>query len=73
MLRCWEENPMSRPTFSQLVHKLEQLIENLSDQVKKFNLNCSLGFVLNYSQAIIESGSLALKQNIFISLRITKN
>eukprot|EP00795_Rhopilema_esculentum_P012395 gene12395-3053_t len=33
MLCCWEENPSKRPAFSQIVNRLEILMQDLSDQV----------------------------------------
>ena len=35
MLCCWEENPSKRPAFSQIVNRLEILMQDLSDQVRQ--------------------------------------
>ena len=34
MFNCWEENPDSRPTFTDLVRQFDNMISLLSDKVK---------------------------------------
>lgn len=48
MLECWNADPVSRPTFSDLVKDLEALLVNASEVVSSLlailNMNCAISF-----------------------------
>ena len=33
MLKCWQESPMQRPTFEELVKEFDAMLVSLSDRV----------------------------------------
>ena len=41
MLKCWEDSPMQRPTFAELVKEFDAMLVSLSDKVSKIYLGFS--------------------------------